>query len=84
MIYFQHVCWLVAHFFKTKRVKNKRYKSGIGDNLVVITFAFYMLFIERLSNGDYGTTIIKLRYSTLPNKRRLRRYEFNKHRVDYF
>jgi len=23
MIYFQHVCWLVAHFFKTKRVKNK-------------------------------------------------------------
>ena len=62
MIYFQHVCWLVAHFFKTKRVKNKRYKSGIGDNLVVITFAFYMLFIERLSNGEYGTTIIKRRY----------------------
>ncbi|CAI4155003.1 hypothetical protein ALT1000_190034 [Alteromonas macleodii] len=71
-------------FFKTKRVKNKRYKSGIGDNLEVITFTFYTLFIERLSNVDYSTTIIRRRYGTLPNKRRLRRYEFNKHRVDNY
>ena len=71
--------------FKTKwvRGKSRHYKSGIGDNLVVITFAFYTLFIEPLSNGDYGTSIIRRRYGTLQNKRRQRRYEFNKHRVDY-
>ena len=64
MIYFQHVCWLIAHFSKPNELKINVTKSGIGDNLEVITFAFYTLFIERLSNVDYSTTIIRRRYGT--------------------
>lgn len=49
-------------FFKIKWVKNKCYKSGIGDNLEVIIFVFYMFFIECLFNVDYSMMIIRCWY----------------------